>query len=91
MHLILLARAGNVIGGGDWSDNRLFPDCGRSVENQSELLIRNPDALRPWQHVLDCLSGYLILLPKFVFKSIAIGWWNFGPDNSDTHTQLGGC
>ena len=83
---IATARAGNVIGGGDWSDNRLFPDLIRSVENQSELIIRNPDALRPWQHVLDCLSGYLILCQNLYLNQSLSGSWNFGPDNSDTHT-----
>ena len=54
-------RAGNVIGGGDWADDRLIPDILRSFENGSPVVIRNPKATRPWQHVLEPLSGYLIL------------------------------
>ena len=83
---ILLAsvRAGNVIGGGDWSSARLFPDVVRSVKKEQPLIIRNPNATRPWQHVLDCLRGYLmlgghLLLDKAEFASA----WNFGPDIAD--------
>ena len=54
-------RAGNVIGGGDWSKNRIVPDCMRSIKNDSKLILRNPNHIRPWQHVLDPLNGYLLL------------------------------
>lgn len=79
--LLATARAGNVIGGGDWSVDRLIPDLVRSVEKGKSLEIRSPNATRPWQHVLDCLSGYLILGQKLLEenKSCADAW-NFGPD-----------
>ncbi len=83
---IATARAGNVIGGGDWSANRLFPDIIRSIENRSKLIIRNPNAFRPWQHVLDCLSGYLVLCQNLHLDTSLSGGWNFGPDNSDIRT-----
>jgi CDP-glucose 4,6-dehydratase len=61
---IASVRAGNVIGGGDWADDRLIPDILRSFEKNESVIIRNPKATRPWQHVLESLSGYLILLEK---------------------------
>jgi len=74
------ARAGNVIGGGDWSEDRLLPDAVRAFEASSSLLVRSPDATRPWQHVLEPLSGYLILAQKlFEGGSQYEGAWNFGP------------
>ena len=78
--LIASARAGNVIGGGDWSGDRLLPDLIRSVESNSPLYIRSPNATRPWQHVLECLSGYLVLGQQLIHgnKSYAEAW-NFGP------------
>ena len=57
-------RAGNVVGGGDWSKDRLIPDILKSFKKNESVIIRNPSAIRPWQHVLDCLSGYLILTEK---------------------------
>lgn len=79
--LLATARAGNVIGGGDWSEDRLIPDLVRSVEAGKPLEIRSPNATRPWQHVLECLSGYLMLGQKLLEgnKSCADAW-NFGPD-----------
>ena len=78
--LIATARAGNVIGGGDWSEDRLIPDIVRSVQSQESLVIRSPQATRPWQHVLESLSGYLLLGQKLLTseKSFAEAW-NFGP------------
>ncbi|OGI11742.1 MAG: CDP-glucose 4,6-dehydratase [Candidatus Margulisbacteria bacterium GWF2_35_9] len=78
--LLATARAGNVIGGGDWSEDRLIPDIVRSVQNDVNLLIRSPQATRPWQHVLESLSGYLLLGQKLLCsdKSFAEAW-NFGP------------
>lgn len=74
------ARAGNVIGGGDWAADRLVPDFIRSVTRGEKLFIRNPNATRPWQHVLEPLSGYLTLAERlFNDLSLAEGW-NFGPD-----------
>ena len=79
--LLGTARAGNVIGGGDWSEDRLIPDLVRSVEARKSLEIRSPNATRPWQHVLECLSGYLSLGQQLLEenKSCADAW-NFGPD-----------
>jgi len=78
------ARAGNVIGGGDWARNRLIPDILRSFENNSQIEIRNPLSIRPWQHVLEPLSGYLILAEKLFNDSILYSeGWNFGPNDED--------
>ena len=79
--LLATARAGNVIGGGDWSEDRLIPDLVRCVEAGKFLEIRSPNATRPWQHVLECLSGYLMLGQQLLEgnKSCAEAW-NFGPD-----------
>lgn len=74
------ARAGNVIGGGDWSIDRLIPDLARAAEKSKPLVIRSPHATRPWQHVLDCLSGYLLLGAKLMVHGREFGEaWNFGP------------
>lgn len=77
-------RAGNVIGGGDWADDRLIPDILRSFEEKNPVVIRNPKATRPWQHVLEPLSGYLVLAQKLYEdqKEYAEGW-NFGPNEQD--------
>jgi len=77
-------RAGNVIGGGDWADDRLIPDILRSVEHGNSVFIRNPKSIRPWQHVLEPLSGYLILAQK-LYKSPSeyAESWNFGPHGDD--------
>jgi CDP-glucose 4,6-dehydratase len=81
-HQTLLAsgRSGNVIGGGDWADDRLIPDIMRAVSKDEEVMIRNPRATRPWQHVLEPLSGYLLLGQKLLEgqKEFAEAW-NFGP------------
>lgn len=78
------ARAGNVIGGGDWAEDRLVPDILRAFENNQPVVIRNPNSTRPWQHVLEPLSGYLTLAEKLWNepKSYAEGW-NFGPKDED--------
>jgi CDP-glucose 4,6-dehydratase len=78
------ARAGNVIGGGDWSIDRLIPDAIKAFETNQALMIRNPSATRPWQHVLEPLSGYLTLAQGLYEKgrSLASGW-NFGPRDED--------
>ena len=78
------ARAGPVIGGGDWAADRLITDCIRAIQSGEEIIIRNPDSVRPWQHVLEPLSGYL-LLAEMLSQSpqeFAEGW-NFGPDEDD--------
>ena len=76
-------RAGNVIGGGDWSENRLFPDIVRSNFENKNLIIRNPNSTRPWQHVLEPLSGYLLLIEDMYISSDYSDSWNFGPRESD--------
>jgi len=81
---IATARAGNVIGGGDWSEDRLIPDAIRSWTSGKPLHIRRPDAVRPWQHVLEPLHGYL-RLAEVLFKDIAFaGAYNFGPSAQET-------
>ena len=82
------ARAGNVIGGGDWSLDRLLPDILRNLEKGKPIEIRNPGAIRPWQHVLEPLSGYLTLAERLFSEegmSFAEGW-NFGPQNEDARS-----
>lgn len=77
-------RAGNVIGGGDWADDRLIPDILRSFEKGESVVIRNPQATRPWQHVLEPLSGYLLLAEKLYKDGEKYtGGWNFGPNEID--------
>jgi CDP-glucose 4,6-dehydratase len=78
------ARAGNVIGGGDWAHDRLVPDILRAFEQSHPVLIRNPHATRPWQHVLEPLSGYLLLAEKLYTEGqIWAEAWNFGPQEDD--------
>ncbi|MFB4168640.1 CDP-glucose 4,6-dehydratase [Virgibacillus sp. JSM 102003] len=78
------ARAGNVIGGGDFSADRLIPDCIKALLTNEEINIRNPHAIRPWQHVLDPLSGYLLLAQKLFQNGGAYAeGWNFGPVDED--------
>lgn len=78
------ARAGNVIGGGDWAEDRLVPDILRAFEKNQPVVIRNPHSTRPWQHVLEPLSGYLALAEKLWHEpSIYAGGWNFGPVDED--------
>jgi CDP-glucose 4,6-dehydratase len=76
---VATARAGNVIGGGDWSEDRLVPDLVRAASTGEMLKIRNPDAIRPWQHVLEPLSGYLRLGQGLLVGDQVEGPWNFGP------------
>ena len=85
--LLATGRAGNVIGGGDWADFRLVPDVLKAFSEQRELVIRNPGAIRPWQHVLEPLKGYLMLAEKLFdgVTTFASGW-NFGPDNDGIAT-----
>jgi len=76
-------RAGNVIGGGDWSKDRLVPDAIRALVGREPLMIRNPDAVRPWQHVLEPLAGYLALAERLHEDGREwSGAWNFGPPDS---------
>lgn len=81
------ARAGNVIGGGDWSIDRLMPDVLTAFESNSPLVLRNPLATRPWQHVLEPLSGYLVLAQAlFALGNEFAGAWNFGPNDEGNKT-----
>lgn len=85
--LLATARAGNVIGGGDWSEDRLIPDLVRSVKQGRSLEIRSPKSTRPWQHVLESLSGYLILGLKLINGEGAFAdAWNFGPEPEGNQT-----
>lgn len=82
------ARAGNVIGGGDWGEDRLIPDAVRAVSapDAEPMRVRRPDAVRPWQHVLNPLHGYLVLLQELWRSDAAAAAWNFGPAASDART-----
>lgn len=80
-------RAGNVIGGGDWAENRIIPDYFRAYKKGEKLLIRNPYATRPWQHVLEPLSGYLTLGAALYQEGKRFaGGWNFGPEDTANHS-----
>jgi len=85
-----IARAGNVIGGGDWAKDRIIPDCIRSWSNSEEVIIRSPYSTRPWQHVLEPLSGYLTLGEKLGNNTPNINGeaFNFGPDSNVNETVL---
>jgi CDP-glucose 4,6-dehydratase len=90
--LIATTRAGNVIGGGDWSKDRLIPDLVRSIDTGDVLKIRYPNATRPWQHVLECLSGYLLVGQRMLEGDVSMATaWNFGPGaegNKQVHDVL---
>ena len=79
------ARAGNVIGGGDWADHRLIPDCVRAYLSSSAVILRYPQAVRPWQHVFESISGYIQLAEHLSGEngSQFASAWNFGPDKED--------
>jgi len=80
-------RAGNVIGGGDWAVDRIIPDCIRAIEVGDPIRLRNPSATRPWQHVLEPLSGYLLLAARLYEEPQSWGGsWNFGPFNHEVRT-----
>jgi CDP-glucose 4,6-dehydratase len=81
---VATARAGNVIGGGDWGRDRLLPDLVRARESGAPVTLRHPDAIRPWQHVLDPLAGYLRLAERLFESSEVAEAWNFGPDGAET-------
>jgi CDP-glucose 4,6-dehydratase len=85
--LLATARAGNVIGGGDWSEDRLIPDLVRALASGTPLEIRSPQATRPWQHVLESLAGYLLLGQKLLEGRPEFATaWNFGPDSGDNRS-----
>lgn len=87
--LIASVRAGNVIGGGDWSENRIIPDCIKALQQNKNISIRSPYSVRPWQHVLEPLSGYLLVGAKLMKEGIKYsGAWNFGPEDRNIITVL---
>ena len=84
---VATARAGNVIGGGDWSEDRLIPDAIKAFQESKSLVIRNPSATRPWQHVLEPLNGYLMLAESLFTEGRRFAQsWNFGPEDKDCKT-----
>lgn len=86
---IAVARAGNVIGGGDWAENRIVPDVVRALSSSSTISIRNPTSVRPWQHVLEALVGYLELAERLAEGKELEKWsdaWNFGPTDNELVT-----
>nr|WP_318660139.1 CDP-glucose 4,6-dehydratase [uncultured Treponema sp.] len=83
---ISTARSGNVIGGGDYAVDRIIPDCIRAVENGKQIILRNPNSTRPYQHVLECLSGYLLLAKNQFENKQLMGSYNFGPDDNSCVT-----
>ena len=86
---IAVARAGNVIGGGDWNKNRLIPDCVKAWGNKKKVFIRNPNSTRPWQNVLDVVRGYMILAIKLEkLKSINGETFNFGPNKQENFSVI---
>ncbi|MDQ8738623.1 CDP-glucose 4,6-dehydratase [Paenibacillus sp. LHD-38] len=87
---VATARAGNVIGGGDWANDRLVPDCLDAIMKGKPISLRNPSFVRPWQHVCEPLGGYLQLAEKMYDEGHSYeGAWNFGPDESDFHSVEG--
>jgi CDP-glucose 4,6-dehydratase len=80
------ARSGNVIGGGDYAEDRIIPDCVRSAQAGKEIIVRNPRSVRPYQHVLECLAGYLLLAEKQYNNKDLAGAYNFGPDEESCVT-----
>lgn len=89
---IASVRAGNVIGGGDWSENRLIPDCIRSLESTDIIEIRNPHSIRPWEHVLEAIGGYLFLGSKmYIEPKKYCEAWNFGPNTNSVKSVLEIC
>jgi CDP-glucose 4,6-dehydratase len=80
------ARAGNVVGGGDWGTDRLVPDLMRAALASEEMRVRNPNSIRPWQHVLNPLSGYLVLAQALWDSPEHAGGWNFGPSEEDARS-----
>ena len=84
---VAIARAGNVIGGGDWATDRIIPDLVNAYSSNQTPTLRYPHAIRPWQHVLDCLNGYMKLVDSMIKDGIS-GEWNFGPDLMDKYEVM---
>lgn len=88
-HSVCIARAGNVIGGGDWSDDRIIPDCIKSWSKNKVAIVRNPNSTRPWQHVLEAVGGYLILASKLKKnKKLHSNAFNFGPSKKNNYKVI---
>ena len=86
---IAIARAGNVIGGGDWAKNRLIPDCIKAWSKNKKVFLRNPSSTRPWQHVLEAIWGYLNLAARLKFEKKLHGEaFNFGPNQKNNHSVI---
>jgi CDP-glucose 4,6-dehydratase len=86
---LVTCRAGNVIGGGDWSEDRIVPDFVKAFIKKQELFLRNPDAIRPWQHVIEPIYGYLTLIEKTASSPLKFsGPWNFGPDADESFAKV---
>lgn len=83
---ISTARAGNVIGGGDFANDRIIPDCVRALKNRENVVIRNPNSTRPYQHVLEPLAAYLMIAQRQYEDPLFAGWYNVGPDDCDCVT-----
>jgi CDP-glucose 4,6-dehydratase len=83
---IATTRAGNVIGGGDWSEQRIIPDCVKALSQKLPVKLRHPNSIRPWQHVLESLSGYLLLGSVINTKAEFADAWNFGPGSQKSYT-----
>ncbi|WP_336194384.1 CDP-glucose 4,6-dehydratase [Providencia stuartii] len=81
-------RAGNVVGGGDWSENRLIPDCIKSFVSDCDISIRFPNSIRPWQHVIEPLAGYMLLAESMYKTTIKFDSWNFGTNQSVTVKEV---
>ena len=84
---VAIARAGNVIGGGDWAADRIIPDLVNAYSSNQIPTLRYPNAIRPWQHVLDCLNGYQNLINKMLTEGVS-GEWNFGPSLEEKHSVI---
>lgn len=84
---VAIARAGNVIGGGDWATDRIIPDLVNAYSSNQIPTLRYPHAIRPWQHILDCLNGYIQLVNSMISNGVS-GEWNFGPDLKDKYEVL---
>ncbi|GAB4356850.1 MAG: CDP-glucose 4,6-dehydratase [Gammaproteobacteria bacterium] len=81
------ARAGNILGGGDWAEDRILPDCIAALTRHTSIAVRNPDAIRPWQHVLEPVFGYLRLAERqWELPDAYSGAWNFGPESENLRT-----
>lgn len=83
---ISTVRAGNVLGGGDYGENRIIPDCIRAAKGRNEIIVRNPNSIRPYQHVLDALFAYLLIAEKQYNDNTYSGCYNIGPDDNDIIT-----